>query len=126
MEFKEIPIDDDKIEELKEYDISIHIFTVSSTMVGVCLTVIGILNIMSHSREFNVYTDDILSFNALLYLTSCFTSYASIRSKKKTLKKRLEELSDTIFLLSLTITCFACLYLVVEFSPGLKAFFNII
>lgn len=120
MNIQDRQLEQERLEELKEYDISIHIFTVSSTMVGVCLTVIGILNVLGSVKKFNIYTDNMLSVNALLYLISCFVSYASIRTKKSTIKRNLEKIADTIFLISLTITCFACLYLIIELSPSLN------
>ena len=43
-----------------EEDISIHIFTVSSAMVGVCLTVIGLIRVVITFGKADTVADDLL------------------------------------------------------------------
>jgi hypothetical protein len=59
--------DQTKLEE----DICIHIFTVSSAMVGVCLTVIGVIRVVITLGKADTLADDFLAGDALLFLTSC-------------------------------------------------------
>jgi hypothetical protein len=54
-----------------EQDISIHIFTVSSAMVGVCLTVIGLIHVVITLGTADTLADDFLAGDALLFLISC-------------------------------------------------------
>jgi hypothetical protein len=54
-----------------EADICIHIFTVSSAMVGVCLTVIGVIRVVITLGKADTLADDFLAGDALLFLTSC-------------------------------------------------------
>jgi hypothetical protein len=58
-----------------EHDISIHIFTVSSAMVGVCLTVIGLIRVVITLGRADTLADDLLAGDALLFLISCLLSY---------------------------------------------------
>jgi hypothetical protein len=51
-----------------EQDISIHIFTVSSAMVGVCLTVIGLVRVVITLGRADTLADDFLAGDALLFL----------------------------------------------------------
>src|SRR5215467_9194419 len=44
-----------------EHDISIHIFTVSSAMVGVCLTVIGLIRVVITLGRADTLADDFLA-----------------------------------------------------------------
>ena len=60
-----------------EEDICIHIFTVSSAMVGVCLTVIGLVRVVITLGKADTLADDLLAGDALLFLVSCFVSYAA-------------------------------------------------
>ena len=53
-----------------EEDICIHIFTVSSAMVGVCLTVIGLIRVVITLGRADTLADDFLASDALLCLTS--------------------------------------------------------
>ncbi len=47
-----------------EEDISIHIFTVSSAMVGVCLTVIGLIRVVITFGKADTVADDLLAVDA--------------------------------------------------------------
>ena len=58
-----------------EQDICIHIFTVSSAMVGVCLTVIGLIRVVITLGRADTLADDLLAGDALLFLISCLLSY---------------------------------------------------
>src|SRR5438045_1134930 len=57
-----------------EQDICIHIFTVSSAMVGVCLTVIGLIRVVITLGSADTLADDFLAADALLFLISCLLS----------------------------------------------------
>ena len=64
-----------------EQDICIHIFTVSSAMVGVCLTVIGLIRVVITFGRADTLADDFLAGDALLFLISCLLSYWALRSR---------------------------------------------
>src|SRR5204862_6329634 len=64
-----------------EQDICIHIFTVSSAMVGVCLTVIGLIRVVITLGTADTLADDLIASDALLFLISCFLSYCALRSR---------------------------------------------
>jgi hypothetical protein len=81
-----------------EEDLCIHIFTVSAAMVGVCLTVIGLIRIVITIREKDTIADDLLSADALLFLTSCTLSYWALRTRKIRRMHRVERFADSIFL----------------------------
>ena len=56
-----------------EQDICIHIFTVSSAMVGVRLTVIGLIRVVITIGRAGTLADDFLAADSLLFLVSfCF------------------------------------------------------
>src|SRR5438094_2597859 len=57
-----------------EQDICIHIFTVSSAMVGVCLTVIGLIRVVITLGTADTLADDLLAADALLFLISSLLS----------------------------------------------------
>ena len=64
-----------------EQDISVHISTVSSAMVGVCLTVIGLIRVVITLGTADTLADDFLAADALLFLISCLLSYWALRSR---------------------------------------------
>lgn len=67
--------DKPKSQSTLEEDIPIHIFTVSSAMVGVCLTVIGIIRLLITLRKTDTIADDLLSADAALFLLATLFSY---------------------------------------------------
>ena len=84
-----------------EQDICIHIFTVSSAMVGVCLTVIGLIRVVITLGKADTLADDCLAIDALLFLTSCLLSYWALRSRGLRRMHRLERIADAIFILAM-------------------------
>ena len=84
-----------------EQDICIHIFTVSSAMVGVCLTVIGLIRVVITLATVDTLADDLLAGDALLFLTSCMLSYWALRSRGLRRMHRLERIADAIFIVSM-------------------------
>src|SRR4029077_11532892 len=77
-----------------EHDICIHIFTVSSAMVGVCLTVIGLIRVVITLGRADTLADELLAGCALL----CLLSYWALRSRGWRRMHRLEKIADGIFI----------------------------
>src|SRR2546429_5122292 len=84
-----------------ERDICIHIFTVSSAMVGVCLTVIGLIRVVITLGTADTLADDFLAGDALLFLVSCLLSYWALRSRGLRRMHRLERIADSIFIIAM-------------------------
>jgi hypothetical protein len=84
-----------------EQDICIHIFTVSSAMVGVCLTVIGLIRVVITLGTVDTLADDLLAAEALLFLISCLLSYWALRSRGLRRMHRLERIADAIFIIAM-------------------------
>jgi len=84
-----------------EHDICIHIFTVSSAMVGVCLTVIGLIRVVITLGTADTLADDLLAADALLFLISCLLSYWALRSRGLRRMHRLEKIADGIFIFAM-------------------------
>ena len=96
--------------ELEE-DICIHIFTVSSAMVGVCLTVIGLVRVVITLGRADTVADDLLAADALLFLISCFVSYAALRSRRAPRMRQLERVADSVFILAMIVMVAICAFL---------------
>src|SRR3954464_2526 len=101
--------------ELEE-DICIHIFTVSSAMVGVCLTVIGLVLVVITLGKGDTFADDLLAGDALLFLVSCFISYAALRSRGMQRMRRLERVADGVFILAMLVMVAVCAFLTYAIS----------
>src|SRR3954469_12723869 len=101
--------------ELEE-DICIHIFTVYSAMVGVCLTGIGLVRVVITRGKADTVADDLLAADALLFLVSCFVSYAALRSRRALRMRRLERIADSVFILAMIVMVAICAFLTYAIS----------
>lgn len=84
-----------------EEDICIHIFTVSAGMVGVCLTVIGLLHVVTAVRKVDTIADNLLAIDAGLFLLACLMSYWALRTRSVRRMHLVERVADFVFLFAL-------------------------
>ena len=77
-------------------------------MVGVCLTVIGLLRVVITLRKADTFADDLLAGTAVLFLTSCLSSYWALRTRSKVRMHRVERFADAIFILAMLLMVVAC------------------
>jgi hypothetical protein len=102
-----------------EQDICIHIFTVSSAMVGVCLTVIGLIRVVITLGRADTLADDFLAADAMLFLISCLLSYWALRSRSLRRMHRLEKIADGIFIFAMIGMVVICALITYSISvPG--------
>lgn len=91
-----------------EEDICIHIFTVASAMVGVCLTVIGLIRVVITLGKIDTMADDLLAADALLFLVACLLSYWALRTRSIRRMHRVERLADIVFLIAMILMTSIC------------------
>ena len=103
-----------------EQDICIHIFTVSSAMVGVCLTVIGLIRVVITLGRADTLADDLLAGDALLFLISCLLSYWALRSRSLRRMHRLEKIADGIFILAMIGMVIVCALITYTISAPVR------
>lgn len=102
--------------EKQEESISHHIFPVSAGMVGVCLTVISLINISSAVKKIDTLCDDLTALDAVVFILSCYLSYVAIKTKDRKRKLLLEKLADRVFLFGLFTMVLVCIFVVYKFS----------
>lgn len=96
------------LRERLEEDICIHIFSVSAGMVGVCLTVIGIIRVVIVSGSAGTLADDLLALDALLFLASCLLAYTAMRTSTTRRMRSVEHAADAIFIAALVLMGLTC------------------
>ena len=84
----------------RENRLADHILPSSATMVGVCMTVISLSQLIP-KQAVSRHVDELLAFDSLLFLCSAMLSYVSIRNRK--LAERLERIADLIFLIAVSL-----------------------
>jgi len=77
-------------------------------MVGVCLTVIGLIRVVITFGKADTVADDLLAVDAFLFLVSCLISYSALRTRSKRRMHRRERIADGIFILAMILMTIIC------------------
>lgn len=83
-------------------------------MVGVCLTGIGLLRVSMTMSKSGTIADDLLAFDAILFLIATLSAYFALRVETEARLHHLERLADVAFILAmvmLTTVCFIITYM---------------
>lgn len=96
----------------KERGIAVHIFTTSSVMLGLCLTIISIMRGQRNPAALETIVDDIIAIDALVFLVACFLSYSALRVRHLRRIHRVESIADAVFLIGMTGMGVACVLFV--------------
>jgi hypothetical protein len=91
-----------------EEDICVHLFSVSAAMVGVCLTVIGLIRVIISTRKIDTLADDLLSLDALFFLCSCLCAYWALRMRSIRRMHFVERIADGAFVMGLILMVAVC------------------
>lgn len=103
----------------REENICIHIFSVSAGMVGVCLTVIGLIRVVITLGKADTVADDLLAIDAFLFLMASLLSYTALRTRTTNRMKQFERLADWIFIVAMTLMVAVCAFIAYAISiPG--------
>ena len=94
--------------EQQEHDLTMHVFSISSAMVGVCLTAIGILRLVAAQTNVQTLGDELLSADAVLFVSACFFSFWSIKTRQSNRRRWLRLLVDCMFMLALLVMVGVC------------------
>jgi hypothetical protein len=97
-----------------EADISTHIFSASAGLVGVCLTVIGLIRVVVATLNVDTFADNLLAIDALLFLASCLLSYWALRTRSIARMYRVERVADAIFIAGLLLMTAVCTIIAYE------------
>ena len=82
----------------KNRDIAHHILNSSTTMIGVCITVIALFRVMKTNLQ--TYADELLGIDTLVFTISALFSYASLRKNNNELP---EKIADFFFLMGMLL-----------------------
>jgi hypothetical protein len=77
-------------------------------MVGVCLTVIGLIRIIITLNPVSTLSEDLLAIDALFFMVSCILSYRALRVRGRRRMHRVERIADGFFLLALGLMVIIC------------------
>jgi len=80
-------------------------------MVGVCLTVIGLIRVVITLGKADTVADDLLAVDAFLFLLASLLSYSALRTRSKRRMHRRERIADGIFILAMILMVIICAFI---------------
>lgn len=83
-----------------EDDVCIHVFRASANLLGVCLTMLGLLRGL---RIGSVGDNFLLVLSAAIFLSSCLISYMALRTRRMRRRYRMERMADLMFIIGLCL-----------------------
>lgn len=92
---------DKRLQEQREHDLTMQVFAVSAAMVGVCLTAIGILQVVAAQKQAQTLGGDLLALDALLFVSCCALAFWSFKTRQPRRRQRLRWVVDILFLAGL-------------------------
>lgn len=98
--------------EHREYDLMLNVFSISAAMVGVCLTAIGILRLITNQARIETISDDLLAIDAVVFTACCFLSFWSLKTKRHIVRSCLRLIVDILFGLALMTMAIICAVIV--------------
>ena len=96
--------------------LSAHILSVSAALVGVCLTVIGLIRVIESLRTLRTIEDNLLALDSLAFLGAAMLAYGAMRSGTAIAYRRLERAADILFLFGLTCMAVVCVLIAYELA----------
>jgi hypothetical protein len=91
----------------KRKTIAEHVFTGSTTMAGVTVTIIALFRVMK--TGIGTYADEILSANTCIFLTSAILSYMALRKENYNI---IETIADILFFTGMVVMMFVGIIIV--------------
>ncbi len=93
--------------EQREHELAMNVFVVSSAMVGVCLTAIGILRLVTGENRAQTIGDDLLAVDAVVFSVSTGLAFWSFKTRNADVRKRIRWIVEVLFLIGLAVMAIA-------------------
>jgi hypothetical protein len=102
----------DAEEQQIERELTIQLYTqmfaLGGAMVGVCLTVIGVLRLIIEVKGYRTMADDLVAIDGILFLLTCVFSFLTLKATSPTRRKTFQRVTDTVFLGAITLMMVIC------------------
>lgn len=101
-------MNEDRRNDDREHELTMHVFSVSAAMVGVCLTAIGILRLVVQQNQAQTLGDDLLAIDSVLFVVCCASAFWSFKTADPAMRRRLRLACDALFLAALAAMSCIC------------------
>jgi hypothetical protein len=83
------------------------LFSVSSGMIGVCLTAVGLIGVLKSLQDAETMVDELLTFAALVFLTATGLYFWLLR-RRRLARRWVDHVADITFFIGLALLLVAC------------------
>ncbi|WP_411280730.1 hypothetical protein [Gemmatimonas sp.] len=104
------------VRSAEQVTLSASILSVSAALVGVCLTVIGLIRVIENLQTVRTIEDNLLAIDSLVFLGAATLAYGAMRSRTAVAYRRFERAADALFLVGLTCMSVVCVVIAYELS----------
>jgi predicted transporter len=85
-----------------------QLFALAGAMVGVCLTVIGVLRLLTEVKGYRTLGDDLVAVDGLLFVFACMAAFARLKTRSVRRRQLWQQLTDTFFILAISLMAAMC------------------
>jgi hypothetical protein len=93
-----------------------QMFAVAGAMVGVCLTVIGVIRLIIEVKGYRTIADDLVAVDGILFLLACVSSFFMLRVRDQGHRRMFRVLTDIVFLLAMVLMMAICVLITWAFA----------
>ena len=97
------------------------LLSVSSGMVGVCLTGVGLIGVLKSLQRTETMIDELLTVAALLFLIASAIYFFLLRRRRGSTQRRLDHVADITFFVGLALLLVACVIFTMGFRVSATA-----
>jgi hypothetical protein len=87
---------------------ALTVFSVSAGMIGVCLTAIGLVKIVTQTKGLDTLCDDLIAINAMVFGIAALLGFLGLKQFVRHQSPLSLRLMDTVFLVGLALTIVNC------------------
>lgn len=93
-----------------------QMFAVAGAMVGVCLTVIGVIRLIIEVKGYQTFADDLVAVDGILFLFACVFSYFMLKARDHGHRRFFRIVTDVTFLLAMVLMMAICVLITWAFT----------
>ena len=87
---------------------TLTVFSVSAGMIGVCLTAIGLVKVVSQAKAIDTICDDLIAIDAIVFGLAALLGFRGLQRFIRHQSPLSHQLMDWIFLIGLGLTIVIC------------------
>ena len=85
-----------------------QVFALTGAMVGVCLTVIGVLRLITEVKGYRTLGDDLVAVDGIFFLLACVFSFLALKARAVNRRQVFQRITDVFFLISISLMMVIC------------------